>query len=171
MSVERYAQIENELIESRDRYSQLQAQNEQLINAHKQLFAEHTETRKLLIEQNQKLVDADRYSAIKVLADKYELVDVETEANKCLYSRGSKLSDDDFKSHLAYVEQYAAKAANRPPVGMIPDGIAPSRPVDSALEERISQIVVERFSAKVNRGEFANYDDLRAEVIKEIGGA
>lgn len=171
MTVERYAQIENELIETRDRYSELHAQNQQLVEAHKRLFAEHAETRKLFTEQQQKLVDADRYSQIKELANRYDLIDPEVEATKCLYSRGSKLSDDEFTSHLQYVEQYAARAANRPPVGMIPDGVAPSRPVDAAMEERINNIVVERFSAKANKGEFVSYDDLRAEVVKELGAA
>lgn len=171
VNVERYAQIENELIESRDRYAQLHAQNSHLVEAHKQLFAQHAELNKRFVEQEQRLVDADRYSQIKSLADKYDLVDTEVEANRCLYSRGSKLTNEEFTQHLQYVEQYAAKAANRPPVGMVPDGVVQSRPVDAAMEEKIAAMTVERYSAKANRGEFLSYDEIRAEVMKELGAA
>ena len=166
---ERYAQIENELIESRDRYSQLMAQNETLANAHKELFQQHASLHKRFIEQEQRLVDADRYSQIKSLHDRYDLIDTDTEAERCLYSKGSKMTDEEFTAHLSYVEKYAAKAQNRPPVGMIPDGVAPSRPVDSAMEEKISTLVVDRYTQKASRGEIASYDSVRAEVVKELG--
>jgi hypothetical protein len=94
---------------------------------------------------------------------------VELEASKCLYSRGSKLTNDEFQSHLQYVEQYAAKASNRPPVGMVPEGALPTRPTDPVMEERISRMTVDRYSVDASRGVFRDYDEIRAEICKELG--
>lgn len=169
VNVERYAAVEQELIESRERYSQLYSQHENLAKANKQLFESHAALQQAFVQQEQRLADTDRYSQIKSLHDKYDLVDVELEATKCLYSRGSKLNDEEFQQHLQYVERYAAKAASRPPVGMIPDGIVPSRPADPVMEEKISRMTVERYSAEASRGVYREYDDIRAEVSKELG--
>lgn len=169
MDRERYAQIENELIESRDRYAALQSQHNELSAANKDLFNQHAQLRKAFIETEQRLIDADRYAQIKSLNERYDLVDVELEASKCLYSRGSKLTNEEFQNHLQYVEQYAAKASNRPPVGMIPDGVAPSRPADPVMEEKISRLTVDRYSSDASRGVFRDYDEIRAEICKELG--
>jgi len=169
VDTERYAQIENELLDSRDRYAALQAQHNELSAANKELFNQHAQLRKAFIETEQRLVDADRYAQIKSLNERYDLVDVELEASKCLYSRGSKLTNDEFQSHLQYVEQYAAKASNRPPVGMVPEGALPTRPTDPVMEERISRMTVDRYSVDASRGVFRDYDEIRAEICKELG--
>lgn len=169
VNVERYAQIENELIESRDRYAALHAQHESLANANKQLFDQYAALQQSFTNQQQKLIDNDRYSQIKALQDRYDLVDVETEAEKCLYSKGSKMTDEEFFNHLSYVEKYAAKAQNRPPIGMIPDGVVARKPMDAEAEERISKLVVDRYSHEASRGVYRDYDEIRAEVVKELG--
>lgn len=168
VNVERYAQIENELIDARDRYAALHSQHEQLATANKQLFDSYAQLQQSFTAQQQKLIDNERYSQIKALQDRYDLVDAETEAEKCLYSKGSKMTDEEFANHLAYVEKYAAKAQNRPPVGMVPDGVMPKRPVDVESEERISKLVVDRYSAEASRGVFRAYEDIRSEIVKEM---
>jgi hypothetical protein len=170
VNIERYAAVEQELIDSRERYSQLHSQHVELAEANKRLFQEHAALRQSFVQQEQRLVDADRYSQIKTLHDRYGgFVEVETEAAKCLYSQGSKMTNDEFVSHLAYVEKYAAKAASNPPVGMIPDGVVVARPSDPAMQEKISRMTVERYSAEASRQVYREYGDIEAEIKKELG--
>lgn len=168
---EQYAAVENELIEVNERYSQLHSSHQQLADAHDRLFKQHTDLLERFSAQQSKLVDADRYSAIQALHEKYDAVDVIEESKRCLYSQGSKMNDEEFRSHLETVERYAAIAASRPPQGMIPDGTLPTKPVDLEAERRIAEKTVERYTQYAQKNVYKDHEEIRAEVIRELGFA
>jgi hypothetical protein len=52
---------------------------------------------------------------------------------------------------------------------MIPDGVVVSRPSDPAMQEKISRMTVERYSAEASRQVYREYGDIEAEIKKELG--
>lgn len=160
---ERYSQVTSELAELKEKYSKL---NE--INA--DLMRSHSQTRQAVIELEKHNCDKDREMQIKDLYQKYpHFVQVEEELDRCLYSRGSTLDTDQFTTHLESVERYAQRSS--PVTGMIPQGTLANPVADKErYETQVSEMIVERYHRYEKQGEYRTYDQLEAEVRKELSG-
>jgi hypothetical protein len=172
MSTERYAQLESDFLEQRDRYAQLEAKFTEVIANSKALAEDHARLQEVVAKQSRVLIDKDRYSQIESLRSKYDVVDVEFESKKCLYSQGSVMTDTEFVDHIATVEKYAAAASARPHAGMIPAGVMPAtngKILPPEVQKDISAQTVERYSAALNAGKIRSYDEVHDEIMKEMG--
>ncbi|MCD0459109.1 hypothetical protein LOC72_06445 [Roseiconus lacunae] len=151
-------------------------QYQALVDSNKSMM----ERMKAISEQNAYLAaqaaDADRKSRLSELYQTYpHIVDLDAEMNRCLYSNGSEMNDDQFENHFEVIETYAAKT----PISnqMIPNGEMPSRPVvkDPVERERFEAKVHERsleiFEAKSAAGEIVTPDACWAEAEKELQSA
>ena len=158
VSNERYQALESEYEGLAERYSQLSEVNGKLMQSHAQL-------KTAVVQLERRAVDADRSLRIKELYSNFpHMVVEEEEYEKCLYSCGSTMSNEEFEAHLVQVEKYAQRA---PAVTrMIPSG---SGEVSESQEEYISKKVVERYQQHADAGVHRGYDELELEVRKELG--
>lgn len=168
MSAEQYAAVENELYGLRDKYSMMESNNDKLVKSNLQLVNEIAQTKKMVATLQARNSDADRELVIRDLYSKYpHFVVPEEEFERCLYSKNSTMSDEDFTRHVSDVEKYA----KRSPVAtaMAPLGSLGSRPANNDQEARISDLVVEKYSAAVNNGNYdATYESIETEVRKQF---
>ncbi len=168
MSTERYAAVENELYEMRDKYSLMETNNTKLVQSNLQLVQEIAQTKKTVAHLQARNSDADRELIIRDLYSKYpHFVQPDEEFERCLYSKNSKMSDEEFTLHVADVEKYA----KRSPVAtaMVPLGTFGARPVNNDQEAHVADLVVERYSAAVNNGNYdVTYDSIEADIRKQL---
>lgn len=168
MSTERYAAVENELYELRDKYSAMESNNTKLVQSNLQLVNEIAQTKKMVATLQARNSDADRELVIRDLYSKYpHFVVPEEEFERCLYSKNSTMTDEDFTRHVADVEKYA----KRSPVAtaMVPQGSFGARPVGNDQEAHIADLVVEKYSAAVNSGNYdITYESIEADVRKQF---
>jgi hypothetical protein len=158
---EKYSQVESELADLKERYSKL---NE--VNA--DLMRQHSQTRQAVIELEKHNCDKDREMQIKDLYQKYpHFVQVDEELDRCLYSRGSTLDTDQFTAHLSSVERYAQRSS--PVTGMVPKGTLANPVADKErYEAQVADMIVDRYHRYEKQGEYRTYDQLEAEIRKEL---
>jgi hypothetical protein len=121
-------------------------------------------------------VDADRTTALMGLRAKHgEIVDLEDEMSKTLYSRGANLNDEAFAAHVATVDKYAQRALQQARLHApdLPFGEGADRGSRSADVEKyqsaLSSEAVKVHTRAVNTGKFMTYEEAVAEAKKTIG--
>lgn len=166
MSAEHYAALENEFYSMQEKYSALESNNSKLVKSNMQMVEEVAKTRKMVAELQARNEDSDREMVIRDLYSRYpHFVVPDEELDRCLYSRGSQMSSEEFQAHVADVDKYA----KRSPVAtaMVPAGSFGNKPVGNNFEAQIADIVVEKYSAAINSGSYdQTYESIEAEVRK-----
>jgi hypothetical protein len=168
VDVERYTAIESELIETRERYSQLEAKHEQLAAVNAKAVEQLATLHKSLYAMESRTVDSDRTGRIKDLYAAYpHMVEVEEELDRCLYSRGANMDTEAFEAHCNDIERYA----KRSPMStvMVPQGSFANTPIDQAKAEEISNRAVHRYSQESAKNIYRDFDEIRDEIMKEMG--
>jgi hypothetical protein len=158
VSTERYQALESEYESLAERYSQLSEVNGRMMESHAQL-------KTAVVQLERRAVDSDRTLRIKDLYQQFpHFVDENEECERCLYSAGSTMTNDEFEAHLAAVEKYAQRvpAATK----MIPSGSGESN--DSG-DKFIYDKVLERYHQLETQGVYRDWNDLEAEIKKEHG--
>jgi hypothetical protein len=130
-----------------------------LAQSHSETLQEVAALRRIVADLKMKEADATRKMRIGQLASKYpHMVDSADLENRCLYSAGSTMTDDDFESHVEIVESYAAKApgvsTSTPmvPRGEMPNSI-PSETVEQArYAAELTDTMVEIYTASISTG-------------------
>lgn len=149
-----------------DRYAALQG----TINSLVRKVADLQATNEVLGKER---ADAVRLSRLQALEQAYSgFVSADEEADRCLYSAGANISDDEFEKKIADIERYAARAIQS---RMLPGGDA--RPVSSPSVDRysdrarqISDETVRRCQTLASRGEAFDYDTVESQVARELAG-
>ncbi len=148
----------------REQYSALQAEQAEMLQHMAQMQRSNAELRA-------RAVDADRRTALQELHAKHpHFVDLNDECDRCLYSAGSQMTDDQFDNHLEDLERYAAKA---PPVtGMVPTGeiTRPARPTveQERYEAQVRERSVEIYTAALQSGEHKSHQQCWQEAEREV---
>lgn len=144
------------------------------------LARENAEIRKTIADQATMLsalsngkIDAERREALSGLATKYPgLVVADEEFSKCLFSAGSKMTNDDFKTHIETIERFSTRAAlvstQRLPTGVMPTPGKSHDPKDDPTSERYAarcKQAIERHTADMNAGKpMRDFDTILSEV-------
>ena len=140
----------------------------------------YTALHSTLTKQSERIValervaaDATRRQKLNELATKFPMiVDVDDEAKVCLYSLGSKMTDDQFNAHVATVEKYGQRFADSP---MIPRGEMPERYIAQSQAEKYEARLADeavKIHGEIVRREHRqpSYDECEAEAKKRLGG-
>ncbi|QDV26345.1 hypothetical protein [Aureliella helgolandensis] len=160
--VDRYEKMADQFAELGERYSKLNDVNADIMK-------KYGEVRSAVVELEKRECDKDRELQIKDLYQKYpHFVEVDSELDRCLYSRGSELTQSQFSSHLESVERYAQKSS--PVTRMIPNGSS-EKPDAGQDAAEVSAMVVDRYTQYERQGVYKTYDELEAEVRKELSGS
>ncbi len=148
---------ENEVLA--ERYSELASTYESLQNANARMVEDYGKMKSAVVQLERRAVDAERLERIKELYSQYpHFVVVEEETERCLYSAGATMSNEEFAEHLASVEKYAQRSS--PVSRMVPAGeFAPVSGPKSDLAGK----VVERYTSLADRGVFKTYDEVEAK--------
>jgi hypothetical protein len=101
-------------------------------------LAEHERAHDYLVRRvatlEQELADADRRNRITNLAKDNPFIDAEEEFDRCLYSHGATMSDEQFKLHVEQIEKYANRV--RPLiVDPVPRGVFPGDSVSRTTDK------------------------------------
>lgn len=158
-----------------ERYSALYESHTELAEKYQQLADVNSRNMEQLVSLTkgyvaleQRAVDADRRVAVTELYQRHpqfaQVESVEEQLDKCLYSRGSKLDDEGFASHLETIEKYAAKFS--PTTQMLPGG-EPLESEKDRFSAEDSQRVVERYQLEMNKGNILSYDAVRQLIASE----
>ena len=162
--VERFAS--DEFIE---RYQALEAKHTALETQFTELVKQHSQVIDTLANLNKEKADALRARRISELAHRYSILDQDEETERCLYSRGSTMSDDDFEKHVKDIERYAARAETRS-ASAIPAGVMPEREMSTeryqAICERASQI----HTREIEEGNYLSWEKLVQMATAELNG-
>lgn len=161
--VERYEQTAGELAELKDKYAKVHEVNTDLMT-------KYGETRKAVVELEKKACDSDREMKVKDLYQKFpNFINADEELDRCLYSRGSEMTTDQFCSHLESLERYAERSS--PFSKMVPDGQLPDPKKDTdQYEQQLTERVVDRYTKLAAKGDIKTWDELEAEVRAELTG-
>lgn len=161
--VEKYDEVASELNDLKERYSKLNEVNVDLLR-------QHGQTRQAVVELEKRESDKDRELKIKDLYQKFpHFVQVEEELDRCLYSRGSTLDYDQFASHVESVERYAQRSS--PVTNMVPHGSVANPVADKErYEAQLNDKVIDRYHQYEKQGKYLSYEQLVAEVRKEMTG-
>lgn len=116
-------------------------------------------------------VDADRKTTLNELYSAHpHMVDLESEIERCCYSAGSTMDDEQFEAHCELIEQYASRAPAISP--LVPGGDAPAQRSDRLRQEqykaKISQRSVEIYTAALSAGNHKTADECWTEAEQEI---
>lgn len=135
------------------------------------LMREVAELRRDNAIQRARAADADRRVALSDLASRFpHIVDLDDELNRCLYSAGSEMDDDQFHRHVELIETYAARVPAVTP--MVPRGEMPERRVSTVETERyeaqISERSLEIYNASLAAGKPKTADQCWDEAAKEV---
>jgi hypothetical protein len=146
-----------------------------------ELMAENAKLRNNQVQLAAKSADAERTQQLSELHSRFpHFIDFEAEKTRCLYSAGSRMTEDDFGDHCTMLEAYAAKA---PPVQrMVPGGEssygdpADYRAVESAqYEAAVSSRATEIWTELSSTGRIVTaneaYDMAKSELSKKGTGA
>jgi hypothetical protein len=158
--VDKYNALADQFQELADKYSQVHEVN-------KDLMGKLATTQQAVAQLEMIAVDAERTGRIKDLYQAYpHFVVVEEELDKVLYSRNSEMSNEAFEAHLASVESYAKRSS--PVTRMLPGGSLPAEKYSG--KEDIGTMIVDRYTAYADKGVIKSYDEVRAEIEKELAG-
>lgn len=112
-------------------------------------------------------VDAERTERIKDLYQLYpHFVEVEEELDKVLYLCNAEMSNEAFEVHLALVEKYAKRSS--PVTRMVPTGSLGAEKYSG--KEDLGTLVVDRYTAYADKGIIKSFDEVKAEIEKEVAG-
>lgn len=164
---QRYSNDNDTDFVSVEKYSELEATVEKYQQTNRDLLEQVLRLETATAQLEAARVDADRELAIRELYQAFpHFIDVDREIDKCLYSRGSEMSNEQFLSHLDDLKTYASKS----PVAtaMIPGGAMPVEKY--AAKEALDERIRERYAALEANGEWKSYDAIKAEVIAEMQG-
>lgn len=171
----RYSKADSD-VELTERYSVLEQQHSDLVDKYNGLVEvnsrmteEYGQMRKAVVQLEQRAVDAERTDQIRDLYQKHQhFVDFDEELERCLYSRGSEMSDEEFSKHLQQVEKYALRSS--PVTSMLPGGGGGQASLTDKEQyaAALNDAVVERYTAMAARGEFKTYAEIEAIVKQEM---
>lgn len=168
VTIEKYQALEADHEALAERYSELADQYSALASSNQDLVAKHATLKAAVVQLERRAVDAERVQRIKDLYQQYPHFVVEDEElEKCLYSAGATMTNDEFEAHIQGVERYAQRSS--PVTQMLPGGFAGPSPAAKTKEEQIGQLVVERYTALADKGQFKDYDSIEAEIRAEMG--
>ena len=121
-------------------------------------------------ESERKASDAHRTQQLSELHAKFPVVDLSAELDRCLYSAGAEMSDDQFNAHVELVESYASKTLEATP--MVPRGEMPRQTPkqDANHENAVSKRSLEIYTASLASGTPKTSNQCWAEAEKEIAG-
>lgn len=159
VSQERYAALEAENTDLKEKYSRLS-------EANKNMMANLQQQNQAIQNLEKRACDADRIELIQGLCEKYQHTGVFDRASlmeTCLYSHGNDMSHETFVSKMETLEDAAKRVSVTLPtaIGMIPEGslAAPANDVDrySAIMDRHAE----------NRPDYAglDYDQIEQKMI------
>lgn len=151
----------HEFAEIRDQYAADRAE----------LMAELAEAKGRLASLEVERADASRSARLREISSRLP-IDVDMELDRCLYSAGSSMDDDQFENHCEVIEQYAAKAIERIP--MVPQGEAQRQRTDreqSQYSARLSAEIVQLNNEYANRDIQKPYAELREEAQQRLNAA
>lgn len=118
--------------------------------------------------------DADRRARLDELAGRFPgVVDLADEHQRCLYSAGSQMDNDQFESHVETIEEYAARAVAVAPSLAIDrrDRWPRQTPETEQYAAQVSARSVEIYDASLDAGRPKTADQCWLEAEKEISGA
>lgn len=158
--VEKYNSLAEENAALAEKYSSLSDVNERNMKS-------LAEMQMAVAELEQRDADKGREMQIRDLYQQYpHFVEVDEELDRCLYSRGGEMTDDDFTSHLEAVEKYAKRSS--PVTSMVPGGVVKQEKPDAQAAAAQAERVVERYQALADQGKFHSYEEVEAMVLQEI---
>ncbi|MFO0940082.1 MAG: hypothetical protein U0930_04880 [Pirellulales bacterium] len=155
-----------------EQYQALVQENQTLKDNQAKLLEQIGEIRADQLKSQRERTDASRAYRIQTLSQKYSAIaaNQEAEFERCLYSCGSEMSDDEFNAHIETIERYAA--ASEPHTGEIPGGSAGTS--QAVIKERYSK----EFQAEVTKvaqremtttGKCRNWSEIENEVAERLG--
>ncbi|MBX3422220.1 MAG: hypothetical protein KF752_11755 [Pirellulaceae bacterium] len=143
---------------------------DKLVKTHEELLAETAQLRTAVGSLMQERTDAQRAYRLQELAQKYSAIEanIDEEMERVLYSAGSKMTDEEFNSHLATIERYAAQSS--PPATMIPDGQVPTKDAEKVMySQEFNDEVVRRCTSLLSQGKVAAFDEVAKALASEWG--
>lgn len=164
---DRYAAMQEQIQDLAEENADLAEKYSQVHEVNKDLMLKLTEQHEAVVNLERRAVDAERTDRLRDLYQAHKhFVVLEEELDKCLYSRGSEMSHEAFESHVEDVENYAKRSS--PVTRMVPGGALPSD--QYSQEKDLGRRVVERYTQLADQGVFKSYDEITAEVKKELAG-
>lgn len=158
---DQYAQLLEENQQLRDQYQQLMTNNKQLIE-------EFAGQRQAIMQLEARAVDGERAQRLNDLYQQYpHFVVLDEEKDKCLYSLGSEMDNEQFEQHVASLEKYAQRSV--PGNRMVPGGDLRDSYSSSEAGDLKKQIV-DRYTAYADRGIFKKAEEITAEIEAEQRG-
>ncbi len=151
ISVERFAAIEQETARLR--------QEKQAIVERYSALADRTN------KLEQERADALRESDIRDYTTRYSCFDFEEECERCLFSAGSQMTDEQFAAHVADREKTGSRLDTLSIPGA-PRGVLPGTPEGDEVE-RYSARAIEIHTSKVDQGEFMTWNEALAAAKSE----
>lgn len=129
------------------------------------LASAHSRIAELEVERT----DATRASRLTELNSRLT-IDLNAEKQRCLYSAGSTMTDDEFDRHYDTIEMYAATAIER--VDSIPQGVVATQ-VGEGRESaqyaaKRSSLIRDLTNHYANQGQTKTYDQLRKEADERL---
>lgn len=171
MTPEQYAALANEHEELVEKYQQVSENYSQLSQQNAKLMKDHSDLYKAVAGLEAKAVDAERTVVLKDLCSKYShALQFEEEIERCLYSHGAELTQEQFSAHCSLIESIA----KRSPVAtaMVPNGDF-ATPLAAKLKpgqsKELHDAVIERYSQESDKGVFRDYAVIKNEIARELG--
>ena len=158
--VERFSLLNDEHVQLTEKYSQLEAVNQENMQTVGLL-------KQAVVQLEQRASDADRTMKIKDLYQQYpHFIEVDQEMETCLYSHGSDMNAEAFDRHVVQLETYAKKSS--PVTRMLPGGEQGGKQAEGPEQYSadFSQRVVERYTELANEGKVYSYSEIEAMLRK-----
>ena len=137
-----------------DRY---QARINQLENALRQQMGTISQMTAAMESEHRNASDVRRQSRLETLSSRYGVIDCDEELEKCLYSAGSEMSDQEFDKHCDSLEKIGSRA-DAMAGSVIPRGELPMNERDTARFAAECSTAQEIFNEKINQGEWVDWD-------------
>lgn len=154
-----------------EQYQALKAENEELKANQSKLLEQIGEIRADQLKSQRERTDARRAYQIQTLSQKYSVIaaNEDAEFERCLYSCGSQMSDDEFDAHIQTIERYAA--ASEPHQGTIPGGSVENPTVVKERYSREFQSEVTKIAQHemIQTGKCRPWAEIENEVAAKLG--
>lgn len=155
---EKYSVLNDQYLELNEKYSQVHEVN-------KDLMSKLAVNQQAIAQLEARAVDAERTERIKDLYQAHpHFVVLDEELDTCLYSRGSEMNNEAFEKHLASVENYAKRSS--PVTRMVPGGALPAERYSAGAD--LGKLIVDRYTSYADTGVIKSYDEVKAEIEKEL---
>jgi hypothetical protein len=142
-----------------ERYQALEAKHTALETQFTELVKQHSQVIDTLANLNKEKADALRARRISELAHRYSILDQDEETERCLYSKGSNMSDDDFEKHVKDIERYAARAETRS-ASYVPAGVMPESEMSTERYQAICSRARDIHDRESAEGNYHSWDKL-----------